>query len=77
MATLKIWNIEDEIILEDEGPWDALDDVLEAFKEEHGVCSSGGLNYDIKIHTDDTYLMQRDDFEYDNGSIAGRYEMKV
>lgn len=77
MATLKIWNIEDEIVLEDEGPWDALYDVLESFGEEHGVSSSGGLNYDFKIHTDDTYLMQRDDLEYDSGSVVGRYEMKV
>lgn len=77
MATLKIWNIEDEIVLEDEGPWDALEDVLESFKQEHNVCPSGGLNYDIKIDTDDTCLMQRDDLEYDSGSVVGRYEIKV
>lgn len=77
MATLKIWNIEDEIVLEDEGPWDALDDVLLSYMDEHSLFASGGSEYKIKVHTDDTILAVSDEFEHEDGLIAGRYELKV
>lgn len=78
MATLKIWNIEDELILFDESETiESLDELLEAFKEEHDLFASGGLEYDIKISVYDDLLMRKDELEYENGSIAGRYELKV
>lgn len=78
MATLKIWNIEDEIVLSDESETiHALDGVLESFKDEHHLYSSGGLGYEIKIHTNDDLLAIRDELEDEEGNIVGRYEMEV
>lgn len=78
MATLKIWNIEDEIVLEDESETiDSLDVVLEAFNDEHRLFTSGGLGYDIKIHTSDMVLMVKDELEDEEGNIVGRYELRV
>lgn len=78
MATLRIWNIVDEIVLEDNSKtMDSLDDLLEAYKEEHNLWASGGLGYDIQVHTNDDILMRRDELEDDDGNIVGRYEMKV
>lgn len=77
MATLKIWNIEDEIVLEDESETIyVLDDVLEAFKEENKVYSSGGLGYEIEIHTNDDLLAIKDELEDEEGYIVGRYELE-
>lgn len=78
MATLKIWNVEDEIVLEDTSKtMESLEDLLEAYKEENKLWSSGGLGYDVKIHTNDDVLMLKDELEDDYGRIVGRYEMKV
>ena len=78
MATLKIWNIEDELVLFDESETiDSLDVVLEAFNDEHRLFSSGGLGYDIKIHTSDMVLMVRDELENEEGHIVGRYELRA
>ena len=77
MATLKIYKIEDEIIIEDEGPWDALDDVLLSYMDAHSLFASGGYEYKIKVHTDDSIIAVSDEIEHEDGLIAGRYEMKV
>ena len=78
MATLKIWNIEDELVLFDESETiDSLDVVLEAFNDEHRLFSSGGLGYDIKVHTSDMVLMVRDELENEEGHIVGRYELRA
>ena len=78
MATLKIWNIEDELILFDESETiGSLEYVLDAFNDEHNLFASGGLGYDIKISVNDDLLMRKDELEYENGSIAGRYELRV
>lgn len=78
VATLKIWNVEDEIVLEDTSKtMESLEDLLEAYKEENKLWSSGGLGYDVKIHTNDDVLMLKDELEDDYGRIVGRYEMKV
>lgn len=78
MATLKIWNVEGEIVLEDTSKtMESLEDLLEAYKEENKLWSSGGLGYDVKIHTNDDVLMLKDELEDDYGRIVGRYEMKV
>ena len=74
MATLKIWNIEDEIVLEDESETIEL---LDAFKEENGLDTSGGLAYDFKISIYDDLLMRTDELEDQDGNIVGRYELKV
>lgn len=78
MAVLRIWDAEDNPILEDTSKtMESLEDLLEAYKEENGLWSSGGLGYDIKIHTNDDVLMLKDELEDDYGRIVGRYEMKV
>lgn len=76
MATLKIYNIEDEIIIEDEGPWDALDDVLLSYMDEHSLYASGGPEYKIKVCTCDELTMISDEFEHEDGAIAGHYELR-
>lgn len=76
MATLKIWNIEDKLILEDEGPWNSLDDVLLSYMDEHSLYASGGYEYKIKHCTCDKIIAVSDEFEYEDGLIAGRYEMR-
>ena len=77
MATLKIWNIEDEIVLEDEGPWDALDDVLLSYMDEHSLFASGGYEYKIKVCDCDKLYHISDEIEHETGSIAGRYELEM
>lgn len=78
MATLKIWNIEDEIVLEDESETiESLDELLDAFKEEHDLFASGGLEYDIKISVYDDVLMRKDELEDEQGNIVGHYKMEV
>lgn len=78
MATLKIWNVEDEIIIQDEADdIDTLSSVVTAFMDEHFLYGSGGEGYEIKIHTNDDLLLLRDEFENEQGDIVGRYEMKV
>lgn len=77
MATLKIYNIEDEIVLEDESETiESLDELLDAFKEEHDLFASGGLEYDIKISVYDDVLMRKDELEDEQGNIVGHYELK-
>lgn len=77
MATLKIWNIEDEIVLFDESETlESLDELLDAFKEENDLDTSGGLAYDFKISIHDDLLMRTDELEDQDGNIVGRYELK-
>ena len=78
MAILRIWNDQDQIILEDSADSIyTLDDLLDDYKDENKVYSSGGLGYDIKIHTNDDLLMRTDELENEAGYIIGRYEMKA
>lgn len=78
MAILRIWNDNDDVILEDNAETIyILEDLLEDYKDENKVYSSGGLGYDIKIHTNDDLLMLRDELENEAGYIVGRYELKV
>lgn len=78
MAILRIWNDQDQIILEDSADSIyTLEDLLEDYKAENKIYSSGGLGYDIKIHTNDDLLMMKDELENEAGYIIGRYEMKA
>lgn len=78
MAILRIWNDQDQIILEDSADSIyTLEDLLDDYKAENKIYSSGGLGYDIKIHTNDDLLMMKDELEDESGDIIGRYEMKV
>ena len=78
MAILRIWNDQDQIILEDSADSIyTLEDLLDDYKAENKIYSSGGLGYDIKIHTNDDLLMLKDELEDESGNIIGRYEMKV
>lgn len=77
MATLKIYNIDDEIIIEDEGPWDSLDDVLLSYMDEHSLYASGGSEYKIKVCDCDKLSHVSDEIEHEDGLIAGRYELEM
>ena len=78
MATLKIWNIEDEIVLEDESEtMESLEILLDSFNDEHDLDSSGGLGYDFKVSVYDEMLLLKDELEDEEGNIVGRYEMKA
>ena len=78
MATLKIWNIEDELVLFDESEtMESLDELLDAFKEENDLDTSGGLAYDFKISIYDDLLMRTDELEDEQGNIVGHYKMEV
>lgn len=78
MAILRIWNDQDQIILEDSADSIyTLEDLFEDYKDENKIYSSGGLGYDIKISVHDDLLMMKDELEDESGNIIGRYEMKV
>ena len=78
MAKLIIWNENDEVVLEDSQEFiDVLEELLEDYKDENNLYSSGGLGYDIKIHTNDDLLMLKDDLEDEAGEIVGRYKLSV
>lgn len=78
MAILRIWNDQDQIILEDESETiESVEDLLDAFKEENGLDTSGGLAYDFKISIYDDLLMRTDELIDESGNIIGRYEMKA
>ena len=78
MATLKIWNIEDDLVLFDESETlESLDELLDAFKEENDLDTSGGLAYDFKISIHDDLLMRTDELEDSEGFVVGRYELKA
>ena len=78
MAILRIWNDQDQIILEDHSETiESVEDLLDAYKEENNLYTSGGLAYDFKISIYDDLLMRTDELENEAGDIVGRYEMKV
>ena len=77
MATLKIWNIEGEIVLSDESEtMESLEELLDAFREENDLFSSGGLAYDFKVSIYDDLLMRTDELEDEQGNIVGHYMME-
>lgn len=78
MAILRIWNDQDQIILEDESETiESVEDLLDAYNEENNLCSSGGLAYDFKISIYDDLLMRTDELEDEQGNIVGHYKMEV
>lgn len=78
MAILRIWNIQGEIVLEDESETiESVEELLEAYNEENGFCTSGGLAYDFKISIYDDLLMRTDELEDEQGNIVGHYKMEV
>lgn len=78
MAILRIWNDQDQIILEDHSETiESVEDLLDAYNEENNLCSSGGLAYDFKISIYDDLLMRTDELEDEQGNIVGHYKMQV
>lgn len=78
MATLKIWNITGDLVLIDQSEtMESLDELLDAFKEENDLDTSGGLAYDFKVSIHDDLLMRTDELEDEQGNIVGHYKMEV
>lgn len=76
MATLKVWNIEDELVLSSKGMWHEAEGVLFDYMRNKDIGSSGGYDYTVKVNDLDAMILIQDELEDEDGATVGRYEIK-
>lgn len=75
MANLMIW-IDNTTVIDDEGEYDDLENILDEYIRINEFYTDGGENYDFIIAPSDEYLMIRDDLTDKNDNLVGRYELR-